>query len=321
MSGFFSLTNTKSSNQQITELEQQPPSNTTNTTTGAASSFLLFRNEEIYSNRGFELWHQQQYFHRNNTNPSSSSAGVDHPPPPYRSTAVTMRSSTGGAVNCQDCGNQAKKDCPHLRCRTCCKSRGLHCQTHVKSTWVPAAKRRERLQQLTALQNQNQQQQQQQQLTFMRSNAEDHYQVHPKRPRDHNTGLELGHFPAEVSSSAVFRCVRVSSVDSTEEQIAYQTAVNIGGHMFKGIVYDQGLENRYGGESSSGGGSGGRATEGVNHHQQQQPLNLITASGATSSSGGGGGGGGGITMIDHSIYPTPLNAFMTGTQFFPPPRP
>ncbi|KAL4590179.1 hypothetical protein LXL04_003103 [Taraxacum kok-saghyz] len=60
-------------------------------------------------------------------------------------------SGGGGGVNCQDCGNQAKKDCQHMRCRTCCKARGYHCQTHVKSTWVPAGKRREHQQQLVSL--------------------------------------------------------------------------------------------------------------------------------------------------------------------------
>lgn len=45
---------------------------------------------------------------------------------------------------CRDCGNRAKKECIHQRCRTCCKSRGYDCPTHEKSTWVPAAKRRER---------------------------------------------------------------------------------------------------------------------------------------------------------------------------------
>jgi LRP1 type putative zinc finger protein len=54
---------------------------------------------------------------------------------------TTTSSST---TTCQDCGNQAKKDCSHRRCRTCCKSRGFDCTTHVKSTWVPAARRRER---------------------------------------------------------------------------------------------------------------------------------------------------------------------------------
>jgi LRP1 type putative zinc finger protein len=54
-------------------------------------------------------------------------------------------SGSGGAT-CQDCGNQAKKGCAHSRCRTCCNSRGFECDTHVRSTWVPAARRRERLQ-------------------------------------------------------------------------------------------------------------------------------------------------------------------------------
>lgn len=64
--------------------------------------------------------------------------------------AMSSQGRSGGgneSINCEDCGNQAKKDCEHMRCRTCCKSRGFPCQTHVKSTWVPAARRRERLQQ------------------------------------------------------------------------------------------------------------------------------------------------------------------------------
>lgn len=43
-------------------------------------------------------------------------------------------------------------------------------------------------------------------------------------------------------------------MDETEDQIAYQAAVNIGGHVFKGILYDQGPESHYmGGDTSSGG--------------------------------------------------------------------
>lgn len=49
-----------------------------------------------------------------------------------------------GSTACQECGNAAKRDCQYTRCRTCCKSRGFPCSTHVKSTWVPAAKRRAR---------------------------------------------------------------------------------------------------------------------------------------------------------------------------------
>ena len=51
-----------------------------------------------------------------------------------------------GSAACQECGNSAKKDCTFSRCRTCCKSRGFPCATHERSTWVPAAKRRERQQ-------------------------------------------------------------------------------------------------------------------------------------------------------------------------------
>ncbi|KAL8059121.1 hypothetical protein ABFX02_03G066300 [Erythranthe guttata] len=342
MSGFFSSLAAKQLQlQEQAEQEQEDHRNnqgiiTDNNNNNSSLQFLFKNNEEIY-NKGFELWqqyyqlHHQKSNHRNLTlqdfdfsvGPSSrrSSSGgggggggddcLDYG---YRSAAgfrvtTTTRQGRGGGgegMNCQDCGNQAKKDCPHMRCRTCCKSRGYHCQTHVKSTWVPAAKRRER-QQLNQLQVEN-----------------------PKRLREDpsaagggggggggsalactttsrlpatTSGFELGrHFPPEVSSPAEFRCVRVSGVDDAEEHLAYQTAVNIGGHLFKGILYDQGPESRYpsgaAGESSSGyGGS------------QQLPLDLISATTSNQNT------------TDPSInYPTPLCAFMAGTQFFPPPR-
>ncbi|XP_057747771.1 protein SHORT INTERNODES-like [Arachis stenosperma] len=70
-------------------------------------------------------------------------------------SVVGSRAASGaGGISCQDCGNQAKKNCPHMRCRTCCKSRGFDCQTHVKSTWVPASKHRERQHQLASIQQQ-----------------------------------------------------------------------------------------------------------------------------------------------------------------------
>ncbi|KAJ8531974.1 hypothetical protein K7X08_011897 [Anisodus acutangulus] len=282
------------------------------------SNLLEFKKEEIYKDKGLELWQQLHHQPRVaqdvdfsmcvGTSKPSNVVGDEHQPAGcanYSSAncrslgfSVMMRPGGGGSgdsgnVACQDCGNQAKKDCPHMRCRTCCRGRGFQCQTHVKSTWVPAARRRERQQfttpTTTDLQNQ------------------------PKRPRDHNmgpsnsslaytrlpttsSGLEVsGHFPAEVSSSAVFRCVKVSAVDDAEEQYAYQTAVNIGGHIFKGIVYDQGP-----GESSSSANliAGGATTSSIHQHQQVS-----------------------IAMFDPSIYPTNLSAFMAGTQFFPPPRP
>jgi len=99
-------------------------------------------------------------------------------------------------------------------------------------------------------------------------------------------------------------------MDEGDEQLAYQTAVNIGGHMFKGILYDQGPEATYmpAGETSSGGGGGGGGI---------QPLNLITSGsgGATVASSST------AAFLDpSSMYPPPLNTFMSGTQFFPNPR-
>lgn len=124
-------------------------------------------------------------------------------------------------------------------------------------------------------------------------------------------GFELGHFPAEVNASAMFRCVKVTSMDEADEHMAYQTAVNIGGHVFKGILYDQGPDNRY---TPRGGGGGGESSSHTQQHQQ--PLHLMgPSSGGTAPTSYQN-----VGMIDSSGYPAPLNAFMAGTQFFPPPR-
>ncbi|KAM5565027.1 protein SHI RELATED SEQUENCE 1 [Rosa sericea] len=313
---------------------------------GGNLNLFSYGNEEIYNNKGgFELWpqyhphhphHHQQSLNyyafgvdpsRNNNHNNLEGNVSDDSSSGLRLTVMRQGSGGGGGgsglgsggMNCQDCGNQAKKDCPHLRCRTCCKSRGFQCQTHVKSTWVPAAKRRERQEQFSALQ-----QQQQQQLQF------------PKRQRDNQaggaggsslacvriptntSGLELAPFPAEVSSPARFRCVRVSAMDDVEEQYAYQTAVNIGGHVFKGLLYDQGLDGHYtsattAGDSSSGQQDGGGG--GGHHHNNQQQLNLITTTTSTSANPPT------ATLLDPTVvFPTPLNAFVAGTQYFPPPR-
>lgn len=143
MSGFFSLGGKE---------QQEDPETDSN------NSLILFKNPEIY-NKGFELWQQYYQLHqqrhvdfsigpskiRNHDTKDHHHTTADDS---YRSFRM-MGQGRGGneGVNCQDCGNQAKKDCAHLRCRTCCKSRGFDCHTHLKSTWVPAAKRRERLQQ------------------------------------------------------------------------------------------------------------------------------------------------------------------------------
>ncbi|XP_021685544.2 protein SHI RELATED SEQUENCE 1 isoform X2 [Hevea brasiliensis] len=288
-------------------------------------SWFLYKNEDI-PYKGFELWQQQEFLQQRHQNQQqdlySSAAGLGvgtsrssinvSDEPSSRSAFVMMRSSSGG-MSCQDCGNQAKKDCIYMRCRTCCKSRGFECQTHVKSTWVPASKRRERQQQLDALPHQ----QQQQQLQLRGEN--------PKRLRENpsSSSLACPRLPtnaSEVSSPAVFRCVRVSGIDENDDdQYAYQTAVNIGGHLFKGILYDHGPESTYmpAAETSSAGASGGF-----------QPPNLITAGTATASAAISPTGGvtsasssAAVAFMDpSSLYPTPLNTFVAGTPFFPNPR-
>ncbi|XP_054823355.1 protein SHI RELATED SEQUENCE 1-like [Prosopis cineraria] len=328
MAGLFSLGGgggrEGGSNQEDQPHHGNPP-------TGVPHPDALFwykNNEDVPCYRGFELWNQQQHvmppqarpllpqdLYSLGVGPSSRSSDDQSS---SRSGVMMMRSAgtSGGGISCQDCGNQAKKDCPHMRCRTCCKSRGYDCETHVKSTWVPAAKRRER-----------QQQQLQHQLELRGDN-------NPKRLRDtsnnnpstsahvqmptHSSsaeGLELGNFPAVFSSSAEFRCVRVSSMDEAEEQYAYQTAVNIGGHVFRGILYDQGPDPSY---ISTADTSPGGAV---------QPLNLIAATGASAlpaaaTSGGAAGASSTGPLLDPSMYAAPLNPFMSGsgTQFFPHPR-
>ncbi|XP_054818358.1 protein EXPRESSION OF TERPENOIDS 1-like isoform X2 [Prosopis cineraria] len=269
-----------------------------------SNCLFLLRDEEIYNNKGFEIWTQSYHHHPNQSLNNCFSLGVGPScanlfDESRRFGLTVMRSGTlGGGMNCQDCGNQAKKDCTHLRCRTCCRSRGFQCQTHVKSTWVPAARRRER---------------QQQHLQ--------HQQLHGDTSKRHRetqgaaalacipspittTGLELGQFPHELNSPAVFQCVRVNSMDTPEEQYAYQTAVNIGGHVFKGILYDQGPDAPYnaGGDLSSSTAA-----------DADQNLSLITASTTAAPAS--------VNPFDPSLYPNiPLNTFMAGTQFFPPPR-
>uniref|UniRef100_A0A5B6YVF6 Uncharacterized protein n=1 Tax=Davidia involucrata TaxID=16924 RepID=A0A5B6YVF6_DAVIN len=328
MAGFFSLGGGRgtSSNQE----QQYQQSNNHPVHQISPESFLLYRNEDI-SYKGFELWQQHQHQHQHQHNPvqdqdqdpsaGASRSSINIFDESSRSGFLMMRSGGGGggggSINCQDCGNQAKKDCAHMRCRACCKSRGFQCQTHIKSTWVPASKRRERQQQLDALQQQQQQQQQLLQQQQM-------HRQNPKRLRENPTasslvctrlptnasGLEVGNFPAEVNSPAVFRCVRVSSIDDADDQYAYQTAVNIGGHVFKGILYDKGPEATHHTAGDSG-GSGG-----------VQQLDLINAAATTASSA--------ITttavaspsaaFLDPSLYTAPFSTFMAGTHFFPHPR-
>ncbi|XP_028792376.1 protein SHORT INTERNODES-like, partial [Neltuma alba] len=47
-------------------------------------------------------------------------------------------------------------------------------------------------------------------------------------------------FPGLVSMTATFRCVRVRSNDDWVNELAYHASVRIGGHVFCGLLHDQG---------------------------------------------------------------------------------
>ncbi|XP_024402501.1 protein LATERAL ROOT PRIMORDIUM 1 isoform X1 [Physcomitrium patens] len=160
-----------------------------------------------------------------------------------------------GSTACQECGNQAKKDCSFQRCRTCCKSRDFDCATHVKSTWVPASKRRERQAAEAAAAAAGQPRPKSKRartitlaapagattsMTTTSANSprgSDINSGHPSQPAQGRGGL-----PPEVRAQALFKCVRVTGVEDGENECAYQATVKIGGHIFKGLLYDQGLD-------------------------------------------------------------------------------
>lgn len=199
-------------------------------------------------------------------------------------------SSSSSNSRCHDCGNQAKKDCEHSRCRTCCKSRGLHCPTHVKSTWVPVAQRRPR--------HNVMHQQQHHQIS---TTVDHHHGSNPKRYRENQAalGLEEGDFPGEVCFPAMFRCVRVSSMDNVVDEYAYQTSVSIGGHVFTGILYDQGTAEP---DGTGNFVTGGSSSAGIGFLQQPNFLNSTSAA---------------ATGTTPSPYPSSFCAFTTtSSQFF-----
>ncbi|KAH7287496.1 hypothetical protein KP509_32G058400 [Ceratopteris richardii] len=179
------------------------------------------------------------------------------------------RSSSATSIACHDCGNQAKKDCPHSRCRTCCKSRGFECSTHIRSTWVPAAKRRERQQaELAALAAGQPVPKSKRARTLALAGAGSfgfHHQPNPSvssfnsgsagSPRntsDFNaTMLPVAHpedlyraLPQEVKAQAVFQCVRLTSVADCQDEYAYRAIVRIGGRIFRGLLHDQGASDQ-----------------------------------------------------------------------------
>jgi LRP1 type putative zinc finger protein len=114
-------------------------------------------------------------------------------------------------------------------------------------------------------------------------------------------------FPREVSSEAVFRCVRLGPVDQAEAEVAYQTAVSIGGHVFKGILHDVGPH------CLTSVGGGGTAIE---YHNFRHAGDVSPPS--TSEAGGGAGNIIVSSAVVMDPYPTPgpYGTFPAGTPPF-----
>ncbi|KAM0930723.1 hypothetical protein ACQ4PT_000806 [Festuca glaucescens] len=250
----------------------------------------------------------------NNPNPSLGAFYLKKPLPMLDTGGGG--SSGSGTTTCQDCGNQAKKDCSHSRCRTCCKSRGFDCSTHVKSTWVPAARRRER-----------------QHLGGSESSPATASAAASKKPRllssqaatshtstsnattprsydttsSHQDPSFRGNLPRQVRAPAVFRCVRVTSIDDGEDEYAYQATVTINGHVFKGFLYDQGVDDGRASndvDSTAGVpsmsdlhlGGGGNAARGAGAPSSMAPSDMY-----------GGGGAGHQHILGGSGYGNTMN--------------
>ncbi|XP_022898329.1 protein LATERAL ROOT PRIMORDIUM 1-like [Olea europaea var. sylvestris] len=256
----------------------------------------LLSNTRNRSGSGMQLWQNQQV--QNTSSYSKKPMIQDH--------SILLQTGSGGsscgggngiggsssgAITCQDCGNQAKKDCSRRRCRTCCRSRGYDCATHLKSTWVPAARRRERLAMAataaTAGSSQSTSGAKKPRLGTSLTTTASHTSTSnntPPRSFDTSSSHQGASFkeplPGQVRAQAVFKCVKVTAVDDGDDEYAYQAVVRIGGHVFKGFLYDQGVEQKDGfpnisdlhlGGSSSGAG-GGAGGEGRNVASSSSPV-------------------------------------------------
>lgn len=111
--------------------------------------------------------------------------------------------------------------------------------------------------------------------------------------------------PGQVRAPAVFKCVRVTAVEDGKDEYAYQAVVKIGGHVFKGFLYDQGLENRdvYSNfsELHLGGGSGGvgGTVGGGGRNGASSSSPMMDPSDVYAASGGG--------LLGGSSYGNPIN--------------
>ncbi|MED6208661.1 hypothetical protein PIB30_047382 [Stylosanthes scabra] len=174
----------------------------------------------------------------NNNNQSSNEAAMEED---SGNNKNCESDENGGEFRvCTDCGNRAKKDCVYRRCRSCCKGRGYDCSTHVKSTWVPAVRRRERHVECSGGGGA---------LKKMKNNsngcgsAASHSHTSTSNTCYSQQDARFKEsLPGHVRAPAVFRCHRVSAVGNGENEFAYLATVHISGHVFRGFLYDHGVE-------------------------------------------------------------------------------
>ncbi|XP_018469892.2 protein LATERAL ROOT PRIMORDIUM 1 [Raphanus sativus] len=223
----------------------------------------------------------------------------------FKSTTVASSSNNSGSgsagtATCQDCGNQAKKECKQRRCRTCCKSRGFDCSTHVKSTWVSAARRRERQVMPTGNPTaagsspSTSSGTKKPRIAGSQQQATSHTSTSNTPPQSLDTsssrkdGGPREAWPGQVKAAAVFKCVKVTAMEDGDDEYAYQAVVKIGGHIFKGFLYDQGLEPKEGFPNISDLLLGGGAS---NHNGVSASPSILDP---PNVYGGGGGAGAGF---------------------------
>ncbi|KVH93227.1 Lateral Root Primordium type 1, C-terminal [Cynara cardunculus var. scolymus] len=163
-------------------------------------------------------------------------------------------------MRCQECGNKAKRDCLYYRCRSCCKGRGFECETHVKSTWAPASSTKH-------------------QVSADYSTHISHH--HQEEEEQHGQQLHLPSsssdmcFPTKMVGESTFTCVRVTSTSEENaivDQYAYETSINIGGHVFKGILYDQGPSHQMMNFQDRNADGGDQQNSTINIQSDSQPL-------------------------------------------------
>ncbi|KAK3228801.1 hypothetical protein Dsin_000682 [Dipteronia sinensis] len=188
-----------------------------------------------------------------------NSSQHNHPPPPSITHHHNRNDEDGGDGDddgsdgdgslkvCKDCGNRAKKECSFRRCRTCCKTRGFDCATHVRSTWIPASKRRDKK---IGFGSGSSYGGVKRPRTFVPSPSS-HINVTNSSSSANDFSLGLSSHPQDsrfkkclprrIEARAVFRNIRVTDVSDGEAENAYVATVNISGHVFRGLLYDHGI--------------------------------------------------------------------------------